>query len=237
MQTIRIDKFITSNSSYSRSQIKILIKKQGIKVNGEIINGIVSVNPDIDTVTVFGETIHNHDELIYIALNKPKNYVCANIDLVDKTIFDILKKEYLAFRKLHSVGRLDKDTEGLLIITNDGKFTHNITSPRKKVNKTYFVKVNKTLDLDLVNHFKKGINIGEKKLTKSSQLKILDHYTCHLTILEGKYHQVKRMFKAFGYDVLYLQRIAIGGLFLDDLNINVGESIVLTKEQLAQIAK
>ncbi|WP_036430942.1 pseudouridine synthase [Mycoplasmopsis felis] len=209
---IRIDKYISSMTDYSRNDVKKLIKNKKIKVNNVFINKVININ-QTDQIFINEQLLIEKPKYIYLLMNKPKGYICANNDKINHTVFDLLDSYYLTYKGLHTVGRLDKDTEGLLIITNDGEFTHNVLSPNKHIHKTYYVTVDKELDNSLINEFKNGVNLNDF-VSKSSKLKIIDKYNCYITISEGKYHQVKRMFLKFGYKVKYLNRVKFGKLCL-----------------------
>ncbi|VEU65037.1 pseudouridine synthase [Mycoplasmopsis cynos] len=231
MKLIRIEKFISNNLGISRNEIKRLIKQQKIKVNNQIINKIIHIT-DKDKITINDEIIQDFSR-VYIMLNKPKGYICANHDKYHKTVFDLLEHKYQNIKNLHTIGRLDKDTEGILILTNDGELTHNLVSSKKHIPKTYYVKVDKKLNDDLIFQFKKGVNINEKKLTKSSELKILNDFEAELIISEGKFHQIKRMFQAFNYKVIELKRIKFNNLKLPN-SLKLGSYLVIKKEDLTK---
>ncbi|WP_027121474.1 pseudouridine synthase [Mycoplasma leonicaptivi] len=226
----KIEKFILFNTSYTRSQVKKMIRNKEISVNNKIIFSSCLIDITKDIVTINNQQIIIKDKFVYFALNKPSDYVCANIDNLHKTVFDLLLEKDLKYKNLHTVGRLDKDTEGLLIITNDGEFTHLVTSPKKHIKKIYYVKTDNKINYELINIFAKGIDIGEKHLTKPSELVIKSNNEALLTIYEGKFHQVKRMFAKFGLKVDYLKRIQFGNLLLPD--IKLGEYIRIFKEDI-----
>lgn len=135
---IRIDKYISSMTDYSRNDVNKLIKNKKIKVNNVFINKIININ-QTDQIFINEQLLVQKPKHIYLLMNKPKGYICANNDKINNTVFDLLDSYYLTYKGLHTVGRLDKDTEGLLIITNDGEFTHNVLSPNKHIHKTYYV--------------------------------------------------------------------------------------------------
>jgi 16S rRNA pseudouridine516 synthase len=173
-----------------------------------------------------------YQEFVYVILNKPKGYVSAKEDRDDPTVISLILG--YVHRDLHIVGRLDKDTTGLLVITDDGKLTHKLTSPKHDVAKTYRLEVNAPIDETLVTAFTKGFALGESDKVLPSKLVILPTKNqALLTIHEGKFHQVKRMFAKFGYTVSELQRVAIGTLELGDLK--VGEFRDLTKDEVTKL--
>jgi 16S rRNA pseudouridine516 synthase len=201
-------------------------------VNGEaVFASDLNINPDQDVVLV-DESPISYQEFVYLLLNKPAGYVSAREDRKDPTVMSLV----IGFehRDLHIVGRLDKDTTGLILLTDDGKLTHHLTSPKHDVSKTYFVEVNSPIDDVLVDTFYKGFGLGERDKILPSQLTILENKKeAHLTIFEGKFHQVKRMFSKFGYTVVQLQRIAVGPLRLAELK--PGEFRELTVDEVSQL--
>jgi 16S rRNA pseudouridine516 synthase len=212
--------------------VKNLIKMGVVTVNAEVVFGSgVNVNPDQDKVLV-DESPVSYQAFVYLLLNKPAGYVSAREDRKDPTVMSLV----IGFehRDLHIVGRLDKDTTGLILLTDDGKLTHHLTSPKHDVSKTYLVEVNSPIDDVLVDTFSKGFGLGEEDKILPSKLTILpSRKEAHLTIFEGKFHQVKRMFSKFGYTVVQLQRIAVGPLNLAELK--PGEFRELTADEVRQL--
>lgn len=233
---IRLDKFLTDMGCGTRSVIKNLVRKGKVSVNGEIIKKPeIKINEDEDVVLLDGEEIR-YNRYEYFMLNKPDGYVSATTDRNEKTVLDLLKAEDRR-KDLFPVGRLDKDTEGLLVISNDGEMAHKILSPKNHIAKTYYVKVNGRIENEHIDTFEKGIDIGEKNITKPGILKIIksgDISEAELTIYEGKFHQVKRMFEAVGMKVVYLKRIKMGTLGLDE-TLKPGEYRRLTLEETEQL--
>lgn len=233
---IRLDKFLTDMGCGTRSVIKNLVRKGKVSVNGEIIKKPeIKINEDEDVVLLDGEEIR-YNRYEYFMLNKPDGYVSATTDRNEKTVLDLLKAEDRR-KDLFPVGRLDKDTEGLLVISNDGEMAHKILSPKNHIAKTYYVKVNGRIENEHIEIFEKGIDIGEKNITKPGILKIIksgDISEAELTIYEGKFHQVKRMFEAVGMKVVYLKRIKMGTLGLDE-TLKPGEYRRLTLEETEQL--
>lgn len=235
-EKMRIDKFISNMGFGSRKEIKEYIKKKKITVNGEIIkSGDTYIDTD-DEIYCCGKKVE-YEKYIYIMMNKPSGYVSANEDNKEKTVFDLIDNKYRK-KELFIAGRLDKDTEGFLIITNNGKFAHNMLSPKKHVNKTYFVKSKggEITDED-VTKFKNGITIDDGYKCKPAILEIKNNgeiSECLLTISEGKFHQVKRMFEAIGKKVIYLKRVKIGNLELDD-NIPLGKFKIMNEYDIKLI--
>lgn len=213
----RLDKVLVHLGYGSRKEIKQLIKKKQITVNGvKAHDGGQKIFPLTDKITVQGQTV-NYKEFIYVLLNKPQGTVSARKDRYSPTVIDLLPVELQNFKPF-PVGRLDKDTEGLLLLTNDGQLAHQLLAPKKQVPKTYYAKVDGLVTNNDIESFAKGIVLEDGYQTKPAKLNILEAGPCSkvkLTIYEGKFHQVKRMFLALGKTVTYLQRIAIGPLTLD----------------------
>lgn len=229
---IRVDKLIANMGFATRSEIKKASKKGAVLVNDEVEkNSGRIVDTDTDRVSYFGELIE-YREFIYLLMNKPKGVISATEDFFDKTVIDLLLEEHAIFNPF-PVGRLDKDTTGLLLITNDGELNHRLTSPKKEVPKTY--KVSLAYDIEEENYnltFKKGIKLmPENIITKPATMEVIDNRHCYLTIKEGKYHQVKRMFEKVGNKVLDLERVSFGNLKLPD-DLSQGEYIEIRKEDI-----
>ncbi len=229
----RVDKILSNMRYGSRKEIKSCAREGRIEVNGErISDSSIKVDPQIDDIVFDGEKVI-YREYIYIMMNKPDGVVSSTDDPINRTVLDLLDDKYLVFNP-HPVGRLDKDTEGLLLLTNDGKLSHELLSPRKHVDKTYYVEVDGYVEERHVKIFESGIILDDGYKTMPSVLKILESgyvSKVHLTIKEGKYHQVKRMFEALDMKVLYLKRISIGNLTLDE-NLSEGEYRELSESEL-----
>lgn len=229
---IRVDKLIANMGFATRSEIKKASKKGAVLVNDEVEkNSGRIVDTDTDRVSYFGELIE-YKEFIYLLMNKPKGVISATEDFFDKTVIDLLLDEHIVFNPF-PVGRLDKDTTGLLLITNDGELNHRLTSPKKEVPKTY--KVSLAVDIEEENYnltFKKGIKLmPENIITKPATMEVIDSRHCYLTIKEGKYHQVKRMFEKVGNKVMELERVSFGNLKLPN-DLSQGEYIEIRKEDI-----
>lgn len=229
---IRVDKLIANMGFATRSEIKKASKKGAVLVNDEVEkNSGRIVDTDTDRVSYFGELIV-YKEFIYLLMNKPKGVISATEDFFDKTVIDLLLEEHAIFNPF-PVGRLDKDTTGLLLITNDGELNHRLTSPKKEVPKTY--KVSLAHDIEEENYnltFEKGIKLmPENIITKPANMEVIDNRHCYLTIKEGKYHQVKRMFEKVGNKVMDLERVSFGNLKLPD-DLSQGEYIEIRKEDI-----
>ncbi|PTF52930.1 16S rRNA pseudouridine(516) synthase [Staphylococcus epidermidis] len=222
---MRLDKFLANMGVGTRSEVKQLLKKESVKVNQNIVKlPKLHVNPNSDEIMVNDEVVSYIDK-VYIMLNKPKGYISATEDELYPTIIDLIP-EY-AHLNIFPVGRLDKDTEGLLLVTNDGQFNHEVMNPNKHVSKTYEVYSKHPITQFDIDKFKSGIELSDGKL-KPAILKKVDDYVSHVTIYEGKYHQVKRMFHSIENEVLELKRIKIAQLELDH-NLDLGSYRLLTQ--------
>lgn len=228
----RLDKILSNMGFGSRKQVKNIIKNGRITIDGEIANdNSLRVDPNRD-IRIDGIEV-NYREFIYLMLNKPQNVVSATEDNIHETVIDLLEYEHLIFEPF-PVGRLDKDTEGLLIITNDGKFAHSITSPNREVEKTYYAQIDGYVDQEDIKAFENGLILDDGYKTKPAILEIIDSGVISevlVSITEGKFHQVKRMFKARNMEVKYLKRLKIGDLILDD-DLYPGEYRELTEEEI-----
>ena len=227
---MRLDKFLANSGVGTRSEVKRLIKDKRIKVNGEIVRSdSFNVNESKDIV-LFDDLEVKYKEFYYVLLNKPQGYVSAVIDNVYPPVTDLMP-EY-KFAKLFPVGRLDVDTTGVLLLTNDGELAHKLISPKYHVDKVYSVVVDKKLDPKLIETFKNGIELdGEQTLP--ADLVIINDMRAELTLHQGKFHQVKRMFKRFGYEVLTLERKAFA--FLTTEGLELGEYRELTTKEESQL--
>lgn len=229
----RVDKILSNMGYGSRKEIKSYAREGRIEVNGSrILDSSIKVDPQIDDIVFDGEKVI-YREYIYIMMNKPDGVVSSTDDPINRTVLDLLDDKYLVFNP-HPVGRLDKDTEGLLLLTNDGKLSHELLSPRKHVDKTYYVEVDGYVEEKYVEIFESGIVLDDGYKTLPAVLKILESgyvSKVHLTIKEGKYHQVKRMFEALDMKVLYLKRISMGNLILDE-NLLKGEYRELSEDEI-----
>ena len=229
---LRLDKFLCDAGIGSRSQVKVFLKQGLIKVNGEIIKRPeFKVEEEQDSVTFQGKEI-KYRKYVYYMLNKPKGVVSATRDNLDRTVTDLIKDS--GHQNLFPVGRLDKDTEGLLIMTNDGDLAHRLLSPKKHVDKVYYVELDKMLTEEGRRMLETGIDIGEEKPTLPANAQRITDTSLYLTIREGKYNQVKRMLKAVGCEVTYLKRIAMGAISLDK-NLPCGCYRELTEEERKKI--
>ncbi len=218
MKKMRLDRFLSNSGIGSRKEVKAIIKDGRVSVDDIIIKdaGYI-IDPYASPVLVDGEAIV-YQEFYYLMLNKPAGTISATRDGLHETVVDLLPDKY-SHLKLFPVGRLDKDTEGLLLLTNDGKLAHNLLSPRKLVPKTYYAVIEGKVTIEDVAIFERGIKLDEDFTTLPAKLSIIEsapRSEVYVTIYEGKYHQVKRMFEAVGKKVVYLKRIGMGNLILDE---------------------
>lgn len=229
---MRLDKFLSEASPYSRKEVRGLVKRSAITVNGAVAkNADMKVDETKDTVCVNGETIL-YRKFIYLMLNKPQGYLSATEDDRDPVVVDLLPEELKHFAPF-PVGRLDKDTEGLLLLTNDGQFDHELMSPRKNLYKRYYAELDAPAVPEDIDAFAAGMEFKEFT-AKPARLEIDpdDPKKVYVEIAEGKYHQVKRMCERVGKNVVFLKRVAIGELKLDE-SLPCGEVRELTAEELA----
>lgn len=225
----RIDKLLVQGGVGSRRDVQKIIRDGRMRINGEICRKPeTKADEDSDEITVDGQAV-NCEKYIYIMMNKPAGVVSATVDNRDKTVIDILPRE-MKRSGLFPAGRLDKDTEGLLIITNDGDFAHRMLSPKKHVDKTYVAELDKPITEETVRQFKDGIIFADGTKCLPAKLEIgesIDKKIGIVTICEGKFHQVKKMFKVCGIKVVHLKRISIGRLSLDS-NLPIGSCKLMT---------
>lgn len=247
---MRLDKFLTEQGIGSRNQVKQLIKRGCITINDiPCKNSDMKIDENTDMIKYDGQVL-SYQKFHYYMLNKPAGVVSATNDNVNETVLSLLHG--VKYKNLFPVGRLDKDTEGLLLITDDGQLSHNLLSPAKHVDKTYFAWIDGIVTDADIRSFEEGIDIGDEKLTKPAVLQILSREEASqyrennpayernttpilLTITEGRFHQVKRMFQVIDKQVLYLKRISMGNLFLDE-NLKPGEFRELTNEEVMNLS-
>ncbi|MDD3277476.1 MAG: pseudouridine synthase [Lachnospiraceae bacterium] len=228
---IRLDKFLTETNMGSRSQSKLLIRKGRVTVDGTPVKNPELKIAETAVVTVDGVKV-SYQKYVYYMLHKPGGVISATEDSREKTVLELLQP--LPVRDLFPVGRLDKDTEGLLLITNDGQLAHRLLSPKKHVAKTYYVKAMGAVEENDVRLFQEGLDIGDEKPTLPAKLQILksgESSECLITVTEGRYHQVKRMFLKIGKPVVYLKRLTMGSLQLDE-KLAPGAYRPLTQEEI-----
>lgn len=227
---MRLDRYLANSGVGTRSEVKKLIHKKLVTVNGILAKSdSLSIDENNDEVRVDGELI-KYQEFYYVLINKPQGYVSAVEDNVYPPITDLIP-EY-DFAKLYPVGRLDVDTTGTLLLTNNGDLCHKLLSPKYHVDKTYFVTVEGTIKKSLIESFKNGIML-DNELTLPAELKIISDNEAELTIHQGKFHQVKRMFQTFGLKVIKLDRKSFA--FLNHEDLSISEYRELTTEEVNKL--
>ena len=245
---VRLDKFLADAGAGTRSEVKKYIQKGQVQVNGKSVKKPELKVTEEDQVVMNGQELHAAPEYVYYLFNKPAGCVSATEDFRDKTVLDYIEEKDRR-KGLFPVGRLDKDTEGFLLITDDGPLAHELLSPKKHVDKTYYAKVSGKVTEEDARALAEGVDIGEKDLTRPARLEILSTWESdtgseengkrweseiRLTIHEGKFHQVKRMFHAVGKEVIYLKRLSMGSLALDK-TLTKGEYRSLTEEEIKKL--
>ena len=231
---LRLDKMLAHCGYGSRKEVKNYIRKGEVIVNGEVIkDDDFKVDSEKDEIIVFDENV-NYLEKVYIMLNKPDGCVSATYDPYKQTVIDLVN-EYANY-KVFPVGRLDIDSVGLLLITNDGKLCHNLLSPKSHVDKVYFVNFDGVFKESYYQEFEKGITLDDGYVTLPAKVEVVNGNGAYVTIHEGKFHQVKRMFEALDMKVTYLKRISFGSLKLDE-NLKEGEYRLLSSEEISMLLK
>lgn len=236
---MRLDKFLSETGVGSRKEAKLLLKKGLVTVNEQVIkDGKFQINEIQDIIMFAGEKL-TYQQYYYYMLHKPQGVISATEDKWDQTVIDLLRDE--DYREdLFPVGRLDKDTEGLLLLTNDGQLAHRLLSPKKHVDKEYFAEIQGIVTQDDILQFAEGFALTNKELVKPSELIIdsineeAEQSRIRLIIQEGKFHQVKRMFEAIDKKVVYLKRLRMGNLWLDE-ELELGEYRALTDKELEEL--
>lgn len=227
----RIDKVIATQTEYSRKEVKKLIAQRKVKVNDIIVKSPDEKISENDKIKI-NEKELQIQQYVYLVLNKPKGYISATEDKNLKTVLELVPEKYL-HRNLFPAGRLDKDTTGLMIITDDGNFAHEILSPKKHIKKRYNVTIDIPVTEKMKKDFEKGIILKDGEC-KSAKLEITGKYTADVTLTEGRYHQIKRMFGCYGAKVLELNRVQMGEFVLPD-NLKQGECRELTDIELIKL--
>lgn len=229
---MRLDKFLSHSSFSSRKGAKKAVRHAVVKVNGVLVNDYKMEIRGTDVIELNGVILPNKPFSVYM-INKPEGYMCSMIDERYSSVMNLFPEH---FRKtLRMVGRLDQDTTGLLLLTDNGKLNQRLMSPKSEINKTYFVEVNHLLRPTLPDLCNKELDIGRGEIAKPSKVEILDEYHALITISEGKYHEVKRIFGHFSYDVIKLKRLSLGPVELGDLK--EGEYRELTHEEVDALLK
>lgn len=229
---MRLDKFLCDTAGLTRTEAKNAVKKGQIAVNGQVQKAAdFKVKETTDTVTFQGKPL-SYAAFHYYMLHKPAGVITATEDKKESTVMDILREEKV--KNLFPVGRLDKDTEGLLLITDDGELAHNLLSPKKHVDKEYLVKVRDSISEDDCRKLSEGVDIGDEKPTAPAKVERVAEKEILLTIREGRFHQVKRMLQAVGNEVLYLKRLSMGSLRLPK-DLEKGAYRPLSEEEIYKI--
>ncbi|SKA79891.1 16S rRNA pseudouridine516 synthase [Clostridium sp. USBA 49] len=233
----RLDKILANLGYGSRKEVKALIKNKEVEIDGVIAkDSSMLIDPEKSEIKVWGDVV-NYRKYIYLMMNKPDGVVSATFDKYDETVIDLIEDEYKVFNPF-PVGRLDKDTVGLLLITNDGELNHKLISPKWHVDKVYYAEIDKAVDENDVRAFEKGIILDDGYKCMPAKLEILnsgrDGSEVKVTIQEGKFHQVKRMFNSLNKNVVYLKRISFGPIKLDE-NLEEGQSRELSKEEVEML--
>lgn len=232
----RLDKFLCDSLNITRKEAKEAVKKGKVTINGELVKKPESKLDAEDDKVEFDHQPITFEQFHYLMLHKPQGVVSATKDNHDKTVLDLIHEDFK--EKLFPVGRLDKDTEGLLLLTDDGMLAHELLSPKKHVDKVYFAKVSGQFTEEEVKRFQEGLDIGNGEKAKEAGLKILkagqEQSEVLITITEGKFHQVKRMVKAVGSEVLYLKRLSMGPLKLDE-DLKLGTYRRLSEAELQEL--
>lgn len=228
----RIDRILSEQTNYSRKEIKKLVSKGLVLVNDCVVRkSDEKYDEDNISIKINGEDI-SVNKHFYLLLNKPKGYVSTTVSDSDKTVIDLVPDKYKT-RTLFPAGRLDKDTTGLMLITDDGVFAHNILSPKKHIKKVYEVVIDKDVSDEMVYGFRDGVKLNDGEC-KSALLEKVDTNKCLVTLTEGRYHQIKRMFGCYKAKVLELKRICMGELYLPS-DLGVGEVREVSDEELLKI--
>lgn len=240
---MRLDKFLSEAANLTRKEAKQVLLKGRVSVNGAVCkNGEVKVSA-ADEILVDGVRLGAAKEFLYLMLHKPAGVVSATEDGRDRTVIDLVKAAMdVGRRELFPVGRLDKDTEGLLLLTDDGELAHRLLSPKRHVDKVYFARLDGVVPKDAAARFEEGIQVGQDYKAMPAELVLLSVNEAEkvsevqITLREGKFHQVKRMCHEIGCEVTYLKRISMGSLLLDE-SLKTGECRMLTEEELAALKK
>ena len=228
----RLDKVIGEQTEYSRKDVKKIILQKRVRVNNELIlKSEEKVDENNDLISIDGQII-NVKEFVYLILNKPKGYISATEDKTQQTVLDLIDEKYM-HRQLFPAGRLDKDTTGMMIITDDGQFAHNILAPKKHISKTYNVEIDIPVTEEMVQGFEKGIELNDG-VCKQAKLEKTGEFSAIVILTEGRYHQIKRMFGCFGAKVIELERTKMGNFSLPD-DLELGCVREFTNEELDSV--
>lgn len=247
---MRLDKFVSEAANVTRKEAKVVLSKGKVFVNGELCkSGDRKVTTE-DEILLDGKKLGATEEFLYLMLHKPAGVVCATEDTKDKTVLDLVREQEIQYpsnaefsigkKELFPVGRLDKDTEGLLLLTDDGVLAHQLLSPKRHVDKVYFAKLSGIVPEDAIERFAGGIPVGKEYRAMPAKLEVLvineqeRSSEVQITLREGKFHQVKRMCHEIGCEVIYLKRLSMGSLELDK-NLPLGKCRKLTMEEVQKL--
>lgn len=232
---IRLDKYLADMGVGTRAEVKKYVRQGKVKIDGRVVKSPEEkVDVEIQMVSYLDQLV-TYETFEYYMLNKPAGVISAATDTREKTVVDLIEEKKR--KDLFPVGRLDKDTEGLLLITNDGELAHRLLSPKRHVDKVYYAKVKGVVTEKDVKAFSEGVSLGQGDMAKPAALEILtsdEISEIRLTIQEGKFHQVKRMFQSVGKEVVYLKRLSMGTLVLDE-SLPLGAYRRLTREEIEQL--
>lgn len=232
---IRLDKYLADMGVGTRAEVKKYVRQGKVKIDGRVVKSPEEkVDVEIQMVSYLDQLV-TYKTFEYYMLNKPAGVISAATDTREKTVVDLIEEKKR--KDLFPVGRLDKDTEGLLLITNDGELAHRLLSPKRHVDKVYYAKVKGVVTEKDVKAFSEGVSLGQGEMAKPAALEILtsdEISEIRLTIQEGKFHQVKRMFQSVGKEVVYLKRLSMGTLVLDE-SLPLGAYRRLTREEIEQL--
>lgn len=229
---MRLDKFLSQTAGMTRSEAKQELKKGTVSVNGRTVkDGSVKIEEEKDCI-MLGQRPLSYTRFRYFLLHKPAGYVTATEDRREPTVLELLSG--MDTRNLFPVGRLDKDTEGLLLLTDDGKLAHQLLSPKKHVDKTYQVRLSRPVTAEDIQLLEKGVEIGDETPTLPAKVCQISEQELLLTIQEGRFHQIKRMAAAVGNEVCYLKRLSMGALSLPE-ELACGDFRALTEEEIAEL--
>lgn len=232
---IRLDKLISNQGTLSRSDVKALVRKKAVSVNGiSVSDSSMKIDTDKDTVSVNGRAVE-YKEHVYIMLNKPQGVVCSTRDGRSPTVLSLVPEELMR-DGLFPAGRLDKDTEGFVLITDDGELAHRMLSPKSHVEKEYYARLARPFEDSYIAEFEKGIRLDEETLCMPARISAVEGEPCSCRIIlhEGMFHQVKRMLEAVGNEVIYLRRIRIGGMEIDE-NLPLGACLEIMHKEVAKL--
>ncbi len=231
MDKIRLDKFLADSGFWSRKEAKELLRQGRVRRNNEVEkNAAAKIDPQNESIFVDGNLLQ-WSKFHYVMLYKPENVLTATEDRYQKTVLDLLPKEY---SNLFPVGRLDKDTTGLLLLTDDGELAHQLLSPKKHVDKVYLAQIDGDVSAEDIAAFQQGITLGDGTVCLPAKLESLGQGLCQVTLREGKFHQVKRMLAQRGKPVVKLKRLSMGGLSLD-IGMKPGDFRILTPEEVSNL--